>query len=259
MRMSPTQKMKRNRKNQRRVCTLYFYVILKLQLLTDILLEEKLELTVPEPFKLLSVERHLYEQRKLMQRIEEEKRKQEKMRKFKANPLPIVEPFRPVLDLKFTVPKPFELECEKRSELEQAKLREKMQAEKENMVKRTLFKSRPFINKNPPQIRGSTKPLTEIDPNFVLKTDIRASKRKEFDMYLMEKEAQKEREEEEKRRQEEERMKREIKKLRASLIHKPLPIPETLYNPEILKTVSTAPLTEPKTPNFSYKRKKIKD
>lgn len=218
-----------------------------------------MELTVPEPFKLLSVERHLYEQKKLMNKIEEERRKLEEMRKFKANPLPIVTPFKPVLELKFTEPEPFELESEKRSQIEQAKLREKMLAEKENMVKRTLFKSRPFINKNPPQIKGSTKPLTEIDPNFVLKSDLRAKKRKEFDMYLMEKEKQRQKEEEEKRKQEEERMKREIKKLRASLIHKPLPIPETLYKPEKLKTVSVAPLTEPKTPNISFKRRKIKN
>lgn len=221
--------------------------------------KERTELknTIPEPFKLVSVEKHIFEQQKMMERIKEEKKKQEKRRKFKANPLPIVTPFRPVLDLKFTEPKPFDLISLEKHEIEQEKMKEMIQAEKEAMIKRTLFKSRPFINKKPFQVKSSNRLLTEIDSNFVLKTDLRAKQRESFNNHLMEIEVQKQKEDFENRIHEEERKRKEIKKLRMSMIHKPLPVPSTLYEPEPHLQKSNAPLTEPKTPNFSYKRKKI--
>ena len=97
--------------------------------------------------------------------------------------------------------------------------------------------------------RPSDKPLSQIDSNFQLHSDIRAEQREEYDMKRRDAEAQLDaakREREERHRKEEEL---EIQRLRREAVHKAQPIRQ--YNPVTIHPCEK-PVTEPLTPKWTY-------
>ena len=107
--------------------------------------------------------------------------------------------------------------------------------------------------------KPSEKPLSQIDPNFQLHSDVRAEKREEYDMLRRNKEAELDavRREREERHKYEENL--EIQKMRKEAVHKAQPVRH-------YKTVEIQrgekPVTIPNSPKFAYeerKRRKIQD
>ena len=100
--------------------------------------------------------------------------------------------------------------------------------------------------------KPSDKPLSQIDPNFMLHSDRRAEERQEYDMARKNKEAELDgakRQMEERRRHEEEM---EIQRLRREAIHKAQPVRN--YK-GIQIHPSDKPVTEPMSPRFTYQER----
>lgn len=144
-------------------------------------------MTEPEPFDLETEKRRIESEFKKQQQIEQERKQLEEARKFKARPMRIASPFRPVLELKITEPEPFQLESEEKHYLAQQKLMQQIAEEEEKRKKAMEFKARPFKEPKPFVPKKSNKPLTEID-EFALNSDVRSQKRRLFDEMMHEKE-----------------------------------------------------------------------
>ena len=107
--------------------------------------------------------------------------------------------------------------------------------------------------------KPSEKPLSQIDPNFQLHSDIRAEKREEYDMLRRNKEAELDgvRREREERHKYEENL--EIQKMRKEAVHKAQPV-RHYKTVEIQR--AEKPVTIPNSPKFAYeerKRRKIQE
>jgi hypothetical protein len=89
-----------------------------------------------------------------------------------------------------------------------------------------------------------------------LNSDVRASHRREFDNKLLAKEIAQQEADRKRQILEKERQKQEVKKLRQQLVHKPLPVPDTMYRVGFIPKPSDQPLTAPKTPIFGLDKKR---
>uniref|UniRef100_A0A7S1N3M5 TPX2 C-terminal domain-containing protein n=1 Tax=Eutreptiella gymnastica TaxID=73025 RepID=A0A7S1N3M5_9EUGL len=141
--------------------------------------------------------------------------------KFKANPMPLTTPFKPVLPGRKLTPCPFHLATEGLSH------RPQHTQTPQSVFKAKEWKAGEFPT--PPAPRRQ-KPLTEIQA-FAFASDTRASKRAKFDEELRQKEEARAlalalREKENREREE-----RDLRALRRSLVHKAVPIPDACRRP----------------------------
>lgn len=218
----------------------------------------EVQLTEPAPFDLATERKRIEDEQKRQARIEEEKHKLEEERQFRARPMPkklLENPFKPQLELKITEPTPFELLSLQKHEIYQDQFHEKISEEERERRAAMEFKAREFKKAKPFVPQRSTKPLTMLD-NVLLNSDLRAAQRREFDNKLMAKEIAQQEAERKRQILEQERQKQEVKKLREQLVHKPLPVPETLYKIGFMPRPSEQPLTQPKTPVFGLDKKR---
>nr|XP_057906614.1 targeting protein for Xklp2 isoform X2 [Doryrhamphus excisus] len=192
-----------------------------------------------------------FEQREQEKRKQKETREQkEEVPTFKAQPLPdfdtVVLPERKKLEP--TKPEPFRLLADQRGSVKNDRWEQMVKEEQKRIKEAATFKARPnkVTHKEPFQPKKEDR--TAVVEAFELATEQRARERNEFQQLLCQKEALSAHMEEQHRREEEEKQKKEIVKLRQEQVHKAQPI-RHYKTVEVKK--SDAPLTVPKSPNFS--------
>ncbi|XP_063815177.1 targeting protein for Xklp2 isoform X2 [Pseudophryne corroboree] len=190
------------------------------------------------------------------QRMEIKEKKLDQLRqaeapKFRAQPLPhfdhISLPEKKVKPL--TQQEPFDLQIDKRGESKLQRWKQQVKEELKQQKEMSTFKARPStVTHQEPFVPKKDSRVLTVQEGFELATERRAKERQEFEKRLADLETQKSLLEEEERRHQEEHEKEEINRLRHELVHKAHPIRK--FKQVVLKT-SDAPLTIPKTPNFS--------
>eukprot|EP01112_Ceratiomyxa_fruticulosa_P015267 TRINITY_DN4466_c0_g1_i2.p1 TRINITY_DN4466_c0_g1~~TRINITY_DN4466_c0_g1_i2.p1 ORF type:complete len:530 (-),score=128.17 TRINITY_DN4466_c0_g1_i2:107-1696(-) len=205
-------------------------------------------LTVPEPFDLSTEARGKVAKEKLERELEEEAFRADQMRLFKAQPLPISEPFEIApYERQLTVPEPFHLESEERGErYQETVFKPTIQAERKKEIENTHFKATPLPIATPFQPEKSSKPLTVLD-DVKLNSESRSKRRAAFDQQMTQKTKQAEENKKKKEQEDEVEQKKELKELRKRLVHKPLPVMQA--KPFVLKPTAST-LTRPETPNL---------
>lgn len=143
---------------------------------------------------------------------------------FKATPMPLSTPFKPVLPHRKVSSTPFTLRTDTRSRsaTRHQVLHTKPEPETQQPFKATPWKAEDYAK---PQStpRGTKRPLTEIQA-FTSHTDDRASKRACWETELKQKEAAKEEAMAQLEREKKEKEARNVRALRRSLVHKATPI-----------------------------------
>lgn len=165
-------------------------------------------------------------------------------------------PSRPPTTLGLTEPQPFKLHVDVRGAVSREVLERKIQEEENARQRKTQVQYyKPYVapDYEPPQ-PVARLPVTQAH-EFVLNSDVRAAKRREFE------EAERERRAEEKRmamEREAERVRREqeeIRELRKQMVPKARPIMMHDPNPIVQKRNDNFKLTEPKSPNFATSKR----
>jgi len=202
-------------------------------------------LTMPEPFHLRTEERGLIAKQELeiKKAVEGEERCKRKM--FKAAPMPVGEPFVPhYSNREPTCPQSPHLQTDKRGQEYQLKISEKLIEENKKVEDQRQFKARPMSCAEPFVPVRSSKPLTQIS-DFVLNSEGRAGRRRDFDNKIQNKiqnqEEEKKIEEEQRKIEEEEQIKEMRKKMEFKARPMPISKPYTV-------TTSNMPLTIPQSP-----------
>jgi len=213
----------------------------------------QIPLTDPQPFDLMTEKRGAAYLSKFKDELDKDKQEQERLRTFKANPMPINSPMIPKYnEAPPTISEPFKLETEKRGVVAVERFAAAVDKEvQETLTKINSFKARPVPRSEPFMVKKSTQPLTEIS-DFMLNTDRRSVERRTFELKKAEQERQlmELKMNQEKERQEEEQ--KEILELRKKLVFKAQPIPKT--KPMEIKP-SQEKLTEPQSPFLLTKKR----
>ncbi|KAM8876816.1 targeting protein for Xklp2 isoform 1-T2 [Synchiropus picturatus] len=192
-----------------------------------------------------------FEQRELeKKKLKEKAEKLIEVPKFKAQPLPdfdtIVLPEKKKLEP--TKPEPFKLLVDERGAVKSRHLEVMVKEELKKMKDATSFKAKPNVShKEPFQPKKENRAPVATDV-FELATERRARERQQFEEIASQKESLRAQMEEEQRRRREEEEKEEIARLRQEQVHKACPVRH--YKAVEVKK-SEAPLTIPKSPNFS--------
>ncbi|XP_054625027.1 targeting protein for Xklp2 isoform X2 [Dunckerocampus dactyliophorus] len=192
-----------------------------------------------------------FEQREQEKRKQKTREQKEEVPTFKAQPLPhfdtVVLPERKKLEP--TKPEPFRLLADERGSVKNDRWEHMVKEEQRKMKEAATFKARPnkITHKEPFQPKKEDRTAVGVEA-FELATERRARDRCEFQQLLCEREALLAHMEEQHRREQEEKQKMEIVKLRQEQVHKAQPI-RHYKTVEVKK--SDAPLTVPKSPNFS--------
>jgi hypothetical protein len=216
-----------------------------------------IRITEPMPFNLESDQRHYESEMRRNKQLEEERRRAEEAKQFKARPVPVVEPFRPTLELKITEPQPFQLKSEELHDIAVAIHQQKIAKEEDQRRKKAEFHALPIKSCKPFEPKRSSKPLTEIDPNFQLSSESRAEQRKVFEGRKLAKEMAAAEAERRKKQVEEEMKQQEINNLRQKLVHKALPVPSSTYRAGFIARPSQQALTEPETPKLKVNKRAV--
>jgi len=218
--------------------------------------QRRKSVTVATPFNLSTESRGAVKDANYNQKLEEKVLSEQERRQFRARA--VNEGVRPSSGGKFverhlTEPAPFQLESVRLHEQEQERVKQNRKKEMAEDAAKRKFKAKPV----PSSLHGrpgfvpqqSNAPLTEIRP-FNLNSDKRAEDREEFETQkeerMMQAEAQKQVQEKQKMRQEAQ----ENRKLRRSLVHKPMPI---MHQKPVMIYRARTPLTEPESPMLRTK------
>ncbi|KAM6248332.1 targeting protein for Xklp2 isoform 1-T5 [Porphyrio hochstetteri] len=206
----------------------------------------------PFSFDARDRERQIQKERKI------EELQKEQVPKFKALPLPYFDHIKlPEKKVKNpTQPEPFNLLIDERGAAKLESWKQQLEEDLRRQKEAACFKARPntVVYQEPFVPRKENKQLSEslsgsvVPESFELATEKRAKERQEFEKYLANIEAKKEKSEEYLRQQKEEHEKEEVAKLRQEMVHKANPIRK--YRSVDVKP-SDQPLTMPKSPNFS--------
>uniref|UniRef100_A0A669C3J1 TPX2 microtubule nucleation factor n=1 Tax=Oreochromis niloticus TaxID=8128 RepID=A0A669C3J1_ORENI len=198
-----------------------------------------------------SFEQRERERKALREKKLEEKRNEEVIPQFKAQPLPdfdsVVLPEKKKLEP--TKPEPFRLLLDERGAVKNSRWEQMVKEEQKHQEEAAIFKARPntVIHKEPFRPKKEPRPAVVVEA-FELATERRAREWQEYERVTSEKEALRAHMEAEQRREEEQRQKEEIARLRQEQVHKAQPIRH--YKPVAVKK-SEVPLTVPESPNFS--------
>ena len=212
--------------------------------------------TEPKPFSFEEKDKERWQKKE--EKIHDVYKEEERLREFKAQPLPSdsPDPLPAVSSKCCTSFKPFALNTDNRGAKKAEKWIQKVKSELEEGRTKATFKAKPckVVHDAPFVPQKSKKPLTEVN-EFALNTNHRAERREELEV------SKKEREQidEELRREREAQREREeqeaIALLRKQLVHKAQPIHK--YKNVKVKP-SEKPLTEAHSPAWSeMKRRRI--
>ncbi|PVU95281.1 hypothetical protein BB561_001930 [Smittium simulii] len=219
--------------------------------------KKQLTTTVPKPFKFhtdMFAERKLARLREAIEKIEKFEKEQ---RNFKAQPLPYfnkTKAVEPVIERKSpTKPLNFKLQTDFRSESYRLELEKKLEKFEQNRKERANFKANtiPITHDYPFIPDRSQKSPTNVE-NIVLHTELRHETREAWEEGLFERMENKKKILEKLELEAIEIEKREIRELRARLVHNPLPIPS--YEP-LQIYASDKPPTIPISPKWAPRSK----
>ncbi|XP_062479824.1 targeting protein for Xklp2 [Pezoporus occidentalis] len=206
----------------------------------------------PFSFDARDKERQMQKEKKI------EELQKEEVPKFKALPLPYFDHVKlPEKKVKKpTQPEPFNLQVDERGAAKLQSWKQQLKDDLKKQKEAACFKARPntvvyqepFVPKKENKLLSESLSGSVVPESFELATEKRAKERQEFEKYLADKEAVKERLQEKVKQEQEEREKEEVAKLRQEMVHKANPIRR--YRSLEVKS-SEQPLTMPKSPNFS--------
>ena len=187
-------------------------------------------LTNPRPFDLESVERHERAQREFQARVERERREEEAKRRFQARPAAVLA--RPamvpqhVFQATTSATAPM---CVERAMVNEEMRRARLEREQIEAERRRQFRARsaPRTTYEPGFVPAlSEAPLVDpVEPS--LRTDERAEKRAMQERVRREQEESAEAERAEQERQARMRQEQEVREYRRTLVHRPLPVPDS--------------------------------
>ncbi|XP_038606251.1 targeting protein for Xklp2 isoform X2 [Tachyglossus aculeatus] len=212
--------------------------------------------TAPEPrgldvrpfsFDARDRERQLHKERMM----EEMRREEEQVPKFKAHPVPafdtVVLPEKKVKTA--TQLEPFRLQTDERGAVKAETWKQQLEEDLRQQKEAACFKARPntIIHQEPFVPKRDSKLATAQD-GFELATEKRARERQEFEKQVAELEAQRAQQQEQERQRQEDDRREALAKLRQDTVHKANPIRK--YRSVDVKP-SDQPLTTPVSPNFS--------
>ncbi|NXH13800.1 TPX2B protein, partial [Bucco capensis] len=194
--------------------------------------------------------------------IQKEKRieelQKEEVPSFKAQPLPYFDQVKlPEKKVKNpTQPEPFNLQVDERGAAKLQSWKQQLEEDLKRQKEAACFKARPntvvyqepFVPKKESKVLSESLSGSIAPESFELATERRAKERQEFERYLADVEAAKERRLEQHRQRQEEQEKEQVAKLRQELVHRAQPVRR--YRGVDLKP-SEQPLTTPRSPNFS--------
>ncbi|XP_065547794.1 targeting protein for Xklp2 isoform X3 [Lathamus discolor] len=206
----------------------------------------------PFSFDARDKERQMQKEKKI------EELQKEEVPKFKALPLPYFDQVKlPEKKVKKpTQPEPFNLQVDERGAAKLQSWKQQLKDDLKKQKEAACFKARPntvvyqepFVPKKENKLLSESLSGSVVPESFELATEKRAKERQEFEKYLADKEAVKERLQERVKQEQEECEKEEVAKLRQEMVHKANPIRK--YRSLEVKS-SERPLTTPKSPNFS--------
>ncbi|XP_065547792.1 targeting protein for Xklp2 isoform X2 [Lathamus discolor] len=199
----------------------------------------------PFSFDARDKERQMQKEKKI------EELQKEEVPKFKALPLPYFDQVKlPEKKVKKpTQPEPFNLQVDERGAAKLQSWKQQLKDDLKKQKEAACFKARPnTVVYQEPFVPKKENKLLSVPESFELATEKRAKERQEFEKYLADKEAVKERLQERVKQEQEECEKEEVAKLRQEMVHKANPIRK--YRSLEVKS-SERPLTTPKSPNFS--------
>jgi hypothetical protein len=231
--------------------------------------------TAPKEFSLATNSRGQHRHQVLQNRLKEELRAQKKARKIHAHPLPAAILERPaplpVVHIKeATAPQPFQLRSEALHEEAQRTQRQVLLMQEEQKRKEVAFKAKPLprttfeepdisINMGKENEREhSREPIKPVQ--VVLESDLRAQRRKEFDLSISQKMQELQLMQIQLTKQKERKQDEAVRDLRrrsvaeGGLCFKAAPMPT--HDPYPIKMVRSASSTAPQSPRLSSSRDK---
>ncbi|CAG8472947.1 8306_t:CDS:2 [Funneliformis caledonium] len=187
------------------------------------------------------------------ERIRLEREKFERMREFRARPLPTNSPdcLPPRHHYTPTYPKPFTLLTDCRGERYQMEFNEKLREEERERENDLQFHAQPVPSFEPEILKRPECPPPTEAIGFFFQTDIRMEERHLFDEQRRLRDKEAEEQKEQKLREEEARQAEEIRRLRVELVHHAQPI--RYYSPIIIQPSNKKP-TRPVSPMIGDKR-----
>jgi len=188
------------------------------------------------------------------ERIRREREELERMREFRAQPLPTDSP--DCLPIRHyyapTHPKEFTLLTDSRGEIYQKEFYERLRKERER-EKENQFYAQPLPSFEPEVLKKPECPPPTEPISFSFLTDTRMKERHLYDEQRRLRDKEAEEQKEQKLREEEARQTEEIRRLRVELIHHAQPIRH--YSPIVIQPSNKRP-TRPVSPMIGEKRRK---
>ncbi|XP_046842645.1 targeting protein for Xklp2-like isoform X2 [Xenia sp. Carnegie-2017] len=218
----------------------------------------KHEHTEPKPFSFIEKDKERWQKKE--EKIQDVYKEEEKLREFKAQPLPSdsPDPLPAVATRCGTNMMPFSLNTDNRGAKKAEKWIQKIKTELEESRTNATFKAKPckVVHDAPFVPQKSKKPLTEVS-EFTLNTNSRAERHEELEMNKKEREQIDEELRRERDAQREKEEQEALVKLRQQLVHKAQPIHK--YKNVKIKP-SDKPLTEAQSPVWSeMKRRRVEN
>ena len=217
-------------------------------------------ITNPQPFQLSTDERGAYKSDVLQHRVQQQAALEAAQHEFKAIPMLVVDqPMQIRHEIKVTEPRPFQLKSQQLHQQYQQQHNAQLLSQQLHEQQQREFKASdiPAVVYNDELVfkpKPAHKPLTEIS-NVVLKSDERAQLRQAYDDDQLIKQQHKQQLLQQQQLQQQQSETEQIHHLRQSQVHKPLPVPSTVYQTNFHVQKSAKPLTEPHTPQFASKRR----
>ncbi|KAK9712712.1 hypothetical protein K7432_006947 [Basidiobolus ranarum] len=216
-------------------------------------------ITVPEPFHFVGDSIRERKLQKFREKLQREQEEADRLHHIQArpmldldcpDPLPLVEP-RPL-----TKPVPFRLETDLRGESYQKFLQSKLKQEEEVAKQMTIPRANPMPDfSNVWYPKHSERTFTIPEP-IHLSTEERIHERHDWEALVQQEKEQTAAVWEVKRQEMAKEEEKRLREYRQTLVHKPVPIPETLYRPDSLPRPSQKNLTIPESPAIHKKSSK---
>ncbi|KAK9768314.1 hypothetical protein K7432_001116 [Basidiobolus ranarum] len=223
-------------------------------------------ITVPEPFHFVGDsirERKLQRFREKLQREEEEA---QRLRQVHANPMLDLEypdPLPPVEPRPLTRPMPFRLETDLRGDAYQQFLQDKLKQSEKIAKQMAIPRANPMPDFSTVWYPSHSDKAFTVPEEIHLSTEDRIQERHDWEILVKQEKEKNNAIWEAKRQEMAKEKERQLQKFRRTLVHKPVPIPETLYRPDSLQPLPHRNLTIPKSPAIHKKsvksRKQVDD
>ncbi|ORX92845.1 hypothetical protein K493DRAFT_338610 [Basidiobolus meristosporus CBS 931.73] len=208
-------------------------------------------ITVPKPFHFVGDSIRERKLQRFNEKLQREQEEADRLRHVHAQPMLDLEypdPLPPVEPRPLTRPVPFRLETDLRGEAYQRFLQSKLKQEEEMARERTIPRANPMPDFSHVWYPSHSDKAFTIPEDIHLSIESRIQERHDWEALVEEEKKQNAAVWEAKRQEMAKEEERKLKEYRRTLVHKPVPIPETLYRPEALPRLPRKNLTIPESP-----------